>query len=202
MVPVKIIIYSDYLCPFCFLGKELVKRLQKKFELNILWKPYELHPNIAQNLPNFDSGYIQMMWANVKRIAQAYEVEINLPKYIAPSRKALKTAEFARKFNNDKFEECHDRIFNAYFLEGKNINKDEVLLNIIEEIGLDPIELKEAWNDKTFLKIIRKSIKELHSVGITGVPAFFIGNEEPRIVVGAQPQELLERVIKKSFGEI
>lgn len=200
MFPVKVVIYSDYLCPFCFLGKELVKKLQKKFDLNILWKPYELHPNISQNLPNFDSGYIKMMWANVERIAQAYEVEIKIPKYIAPSRKALKTSEFARKYN--KFEECHERIFNAYFLEGKNIDKDEVLLQIIEEIGLNPDELKDAWKDKALLREIRKSIRELHSVGITGVPAFFIGNDEPRIVIGTQPQELLEKVIKKAEEEM
>ncbi len=199
MIPVNILIYSDYLCPFCFLGKELVKKTQKKFTLNVSWKPYELHPDLSQFMPSLDSGYIKMMWGNVERIAREYEIEIKMPKYLSHSRKALETSEFARKFN--KFEECHERIFNSYFLEEKNIEKEETLFEIIEELGLNSDELKVAWNNNSLFEIIKKSIHELHSFGITGVPAFFIGNKKQRIIVGAQPQEFFEKIIMKSLDE-
>ncbi len=200
MQPINIVIFSDYLCPFCFIANEIIKRIEKKDpDLNITWRPFELHP-IKSMMPKIDSQYIKMAWESVQRLANQYQIEIKLPKYLPLSRKALEMAEFARE--HGAFEECHNRIFSAYFLEGKDIEHENTLFEIITALNLDPKELKQKWTDESYVPIIRDSIRELHSVGITAVPAFFIGNEKQRIVVGAHPQEQLEKVILKARADL
>ena len=193
MQSVKMVVYSDYLCPFCFIANELVKRLKQKFTLDIEWKPFELHPNL-ELMPDINSEYIKRAWLNVERLSKEYKIKIKLPSYLSLSRKALMTSEFARA--HGRFDACHDMIFNAYFLEGKDIAKVTILLDIIKKLDLNEAKFKESLKNEAYSKYITNSIRELHSYGITGVPAFFIG-EDPLIVIGAQPQELLEKVIKK-----
>ena len=62
--------------------------------------------------------------------------------------------------------------------------------------------MKQKWNEQTYFKIIKDSIRELHLVGITDVPTFFIGNEKQRIVVGVHPQADLEKVIQKAKADL
>lgn len=197
MQPVKMVVYSDYLCPFCFIANELVKRLKLKFVLDVEWKPFELHPNLDL-MPDINSEYIKRAWLNVERLSNEYKISIKLPNYLSLSRKALMTAEFTR--DNNMFDACHDMIFKAYFLDGKDIAKDDTLVEIIKKLGLNEEKLRKSLKNETYLKNITDSIRELHSYGITGVPAFFIG-EEPRIIIGAQPQELFEKVIKKAIAK-
>ncbi len=199
MTQISVVIFSDFICPFCFLANEIIKRIKQKFDLKVTWRPFELHP-LREMMPRIDSQYIKMAWLNVQRLADEFNIEIKLPKYLSLSRKALETAEFARE--HGKYDACHDRIFKAFFRDGKDIEKQEPLLEIIRDLGLNPEELKAKWQDESYYKIIRDSIRELHSVGITAVPAFFIGNERQRVVVGVHPQEQLEKVIRKAQADL
>ncbi len=199
MEPINVIIFSDYLCPFCFIAKEIVKRIEKNYDINLIWRPFDLHP-VRSMIPPMDSPYIKMAWQSVQRLAKENQIEIKLPNYISLTRKALETAEFAREYS--VFNKCHERIFNAYFLEGKDIEKEETLIEIIVDLDLDPEELKEKWKEETYYPIIKNSIRELHSVGITAVPAFFIGNRMQRIVVGVHPQNQLEKVILRAREDL
>jgi len=199
MQPINIVIFSDYLCPFCFLAKEIVKRIKMNYNLDVMWRPFDLHP-IRDMMPPIDSPYIRQAWQSVQRLAKENNIEIKLPNYISLTRKALETAEFARE--KGVFDECHERIFNAYFLEGKDIENENILIEILSDLGLDSEELKQKWKDQTYFKVIKDSIRELHSAGITGVPTFFIGNEKQRIVVGVHPQADIEKVIQKAQDDL
>ncbi|MHA1270892.1 MAG: DsbA family oxidoreductase [Candidatus Helarchaeota archaeon] len=197
MMPINVVIYSDYICPFCFLANTIIKRIKENYPLKIMWKPFELHPYGI--MVDLNSEYIKRVWRNVQLFAKENEIEIKLPKFLSISRKALETAEFAR--DNNKFDECHDMIFNAYFLEGKNIEKEQVLINIVKNLGLNSNEIRKNWKNGSYSKIIDNSIHELHSMGITGVPTFIIGNENTRTIFGVYPQDKIERVIEKVIHE-
>ncbi|MHA1267777.1 MAG: DsbA family oxidoreductase [Candidatus Helarchaeota archaeon] len=199
MQPIDVIIFSDYLCPFCFIAKELVKRIRANYDLNVIWRPYDLHPTRSM-IPPLNSPYIKMAWQNVQRIATENQITIKLPKFLSLTRWALEMAEFARDYG--KFKEVHERIFNAYFLEGQNIEAKSTLLNLINDLGLDIEKLKQSWQDERYYQRIQQSIKELHSVGITGVPTFFIGNKTQRILVGVHSQERLEQIIQKAQNDL
>ncbi|MHA1144773.1 MAG: DsbA family oxidoreductase [Candidatus Helarchaeota archaeon] len=196
MKPLKITIFSDYICPFCFLAKEVMKRVDRSFELDVEWKSYELHP-VGEWMPDINSAYIRMAWLNVQRIASENHIDIKLPSYLCNSRRALELAEVARGHGENEFHECHERIFKAYFLEGKNIEKENVLLKIGSEAGLEEKEVKQAWKDESFLPILQENKEYLHDHGITGVPTFFIGSQNPSVIFGLYPQEKIEKVIRK-----
>jgi predicted DsbA family dithiol-disulfide isomerase len=181
------------------LANEVVKRIKQNYEINAIWRPFELHP-VRLMMPDIDSDYIKMAWLNVQRLASENAIEINLPSNLCLSRKALETAEFARDFG--VFDACHDLIFHAYFLEGKNIEEDETLLDIIRNLKLDPDQLKQSWKNETYLEVIKASIRELHSVGSSAVPTFLIGNKRQRILVGLHPQTTIENVILKAEADL
>ncbi|MHA1129541.1 MAG: DsbA family oxidoreductase [Candidatus Helarchaeota archaeon] len=199
MTSINMVIFSDYLCPFCFLANEIVKRIKENYAINVNWRPFELHP-FREMMPRIDSSYIKMAWLNVQKLANAFHIEIKLPRYLSISRRALETAEFAREYGI--FDECHNRIFQAYFLEGKDIEQEEILIEIIRDLNLNPNELKQKWHEEIYYKIIRDSIRELHSVGITSVPTFFIGNNKQHILVGVHPQEQIEKIITKAEADL
>lgn len=176
---------------------EIVKRIKQahKDELKIEWKPYELYSDSSM-VPDINSIYIKTAWLTVERLASENAIKIKRPSFIPFSQKALETAEFARE--HGKFELCHELIYHAYFLEGKNIGKEEPLLEIIRPLNLNQNELKANWKAETYLEAIKTSIRELDIIGSTGVPTFLIGNENQRMLVGFQPQDAIEKVILKA----
>jgi len=70
----KVIAYSDYICPFCYIGYHRIEQLKKEFNLVVEWKPFEIHPETPRegaytvDLP-FPKEYLEMAFANVKRLA-------------------------------------------------------------------------------------------------------------------------------------
>ena len=137
-----------------------------------------------------------MMKANVKKLADDVGVTFKLTDKLPNSRMALYISEFARK--KGKFYEFHKLVFDAYWKDGKDIGDQIMLLSLAELIGFNRKEILEYIDSEEPFKELKKSLKELRNYGINGVPTFIIGN---RIVVGAQPYEVFENVIRKALEE-
>jgi len=196
---VKIVVFSDYICPFCYIGFYRVEQLKEKFDLDVEWRPFEIHPETPKegtelnNLP-FPKEYLEMMKANVKRLADDVGVTFKLTDKLPNSRMALYISEFARK--KGKFDEFHKLVFDAYWKDGKDIGNQTLLLSLAELIGFNRKEILEYLDSEEPFEELKKSLKELRNYGINGVPTFIIGD---RIVVGAQPYEVFESVISKAL---
>jgi len=197
----KVIAYSDYICPFCYIGYHRIEQLKKEYNLVIEWKPFEIHPEtpkegaLTEDLP-FPKGYLEMAFANVKRLADQDGLKLKFSGKLPNSRLALYISEFARK--KGKFEEFHKLVLNAYWLEGKNIGDKSLLLDLAESVGLNKKEIENYLDTDEPFKAIQKSLKELRTYGINGVPTFLI---EDRLIVGAQPYEVFKKVINKILDE-
>jgi len=197
----KIIAYSDYICPFCYIGYHRIEQLKKEYNLDIEWKPFEIHPEtpkggaLTKDLP-FPKEYLEMAFANVKRLADQDGLTLKFSEKLPNSRLALYISEFARK--KGKFEEFHKLVLNAYWLEGKNIGDKSLLLDLAESVGLNKKEIEIYLDSDEPFKVIQKSLKELRTYGINGVPTFLI---EDRLIVGAQPYEVFKEVISKILDE-
>lgn len=113
----KVTVFSDYICPFCFIGKQRVDRLSKEYDIEVDWKGIEIHPETPeggatlQDL-NFSESYIEMAMNSVKQLARDADLDIDVPSIIANSKAALEIAEYAKE--KGKFDEYHDGIFKAY----------------------------------------------------------------------------------------
>ncbi len=196
---VKIVVFSDYICPFCYIGFYRVEQLKEKFDLDVEWRPFEIHPETPKegtelnNLP-FPKEYLEMMKANVKKLADDVGVTFKLTDKLPNSQMALYISEFARK--KGKFDEFHKLVFDAYWKDGKDIGDQTILLSLAELIGFNRKEILEYLDSEEPFEELKKSLKDLRNYGINGVPTFIIGD---RIVVGAQPYEVFESVISKAL---
>jgi len=187
----KVIAYSDYICPFCYIGYHRIEKLKEEYNLAIEWRPFEIHPETPKEgasideLP-FPKGYLEMAFANVKRLADEDGITLKFSEKLPNSRLALYISEFARK--KGKFEEFHKSVLEAYWLEGKYIGDKSVLLFLAELVGLNKNEIENYLDTDEPFKILQKTLKELRKYGINGVPTF---NIEERLIVGAQPYVLI-----------
>jgi predicted DsbA family dithiol-disulfide isomerase len=191
----KVIAYSDYICPFCYIGYHRIEQLKKEYNLDVEWKPFEIHPEtpkggaLTEELP-FPKGYLEMAFANVKRLADEDGLTLKFSDKLSNSRLALSISEFARK--KGKFEEFHKLVLDAYWLEGKDIGDKSLLLNLAESVGLDKQEIEKYLETDEPFEAIRQSLKEVRGYGINGVPAFII---EDNLIYGAQPYSVFKEVI-------
>jgi len=177
---VKVIAYSDYICPFCYIGYHRIEQLKKEYNLAIEWRPFEIHPETPKEGASIDA------FANVKRLADEDGITLKFSEKLPNSRLALYISEFARK--KGKFEEFHKSVLEAYWLEGKYIGDKSVLLFLAELVGLNKNEIENYLDTDEPFKILQKTLKELRKYGINGVPTF---NIEERLIVGAQPYVLI-----------
>jgi predicted DsbA family dithiol-disulfide isomerase len=134
--------------------------------------------------------------ANVKKLAEEDGIKLNPSNKLSNSRLALYISEFARK--KGKFDEFHELVLDNYWKEGKDIGDLSLLLELAESIGLNRNEILSYIESDEPLKILKNDLVKLRGYGINGVPTFLIGD---RIVVGAQPYEVFQKVIKKVLEE-
>jgi predicted DsbA family dithiol-disulfide isomerase len=197
----KVIAYSDYICPFCYIGYHRIEQLKKKYDLDVEWRPFEIHPEtpkegaLTDELP-FPEGYLEAAFANVKRLADEDGIPLKFSDKLSNSHLALSISEFARK--KGKFDEFHELVLDAYWLQGKDIGDKELLLDLAESIGLNKKQVEAYLETDEPRNVLQKSLKEIRSHGINGVPAFII---DDKLIFGAQPYEVFDRVIKKAIAE-
>ena len=198
----EVVVYSDYVCPFCYIGYHRIEKLKGQYNLDVEWKPFELHPETPkegvpiEKLP-FPREAFEMFIANVKKLADEDGLIIKSGGIMSNSRLALYISEYARK--KGLFNQFHEIIMKKYWIEGKNIGDLSLLLELAESIGLNRDEILDFIETDEPAKILKASMAELQNYMINGVPTFVIGDS--KIVIGAQPYDYFERVINQVLEE-
>ncbi len=193
---IKVIVYTDYICPFCHIGFHRLEQLKKEFPLDVEVRPFELHPETPKgglsydDLP-FDPEYLAMAIDNVKRLAEEDNIQFNLPSRMPNSRLAQSAAEFTKM--KGKFNAFHALVFEKYWIEDKDIGNLDVLIEFVTSIGLDRDELLAYLKSDEPTKALRKYFAEARKYGITGVPTFIIAST---VISGAQPYAVFAKTIK------
>lgn len=209
----KIEIWSDVMCPFCYIGKRnfemALAQFTDKENIEVEWKSYQLDPSLSETAEESQEDYlikrkgmskeqVQGMLANVTEMARQVGLEYHLDKSVmVNSQKAHQLIQFAKSKNlGDQIEE---RLFKAFFTEGKNIADIETLTQLGKEIGLDENELQAAFTDDQYRYQMTQDIQEGQQIGVKGVP-FFVFDRKYGIS-GAQPSEAFLDTLSKSFTE-
>jgi predicted DsbA family dithiol-disulfide isomerase len=193
----KVIVYSDYICPFCFIGKHRMERLKEELDVEIEWRGLEIHPETpteGQTLEEMglNPHYIEMVIENVNKLAAEIDLELKIPIKISNSKRALMLAEYAKE--NGKFCEYHHEVFKAYWQDQKDIGNIDALSDIMDQIGLDSNEAQEYLEEEKAKEKIKKLLLEARSLGIDGVPTFVISTI---IIEGAQPYEVIKKAVER-----
>jgi len=143
--------------------------------------------------PEIDPKTRQAMWERIGAMGAAAGIEMKAPRILANSMLALQTSELAAEAGEG--EAFEDRIFRAYFTEGLNIGKRDVLLELAGQIGLDRAALVEALDSGKYALRIRNNAMAASQKGIGGVPTFLIGDWP---LVGAQSEDVMRRVLQRA----
>jgi predicted DsbA family dithiol-disulfide isomerase len=203
----NVTVFSDYICPFCYVGDARLDKLRDGYELDVDWCFFEIHPdNPAEGKPVEELGYPPEQWQrmmqNLERMAEDDGLPLAPRTFTTNSHSALLLAEATRSLAPEKFERLHKRLFQAYFAERLNIGDRDVLRVIADACGLPESIVDQAWSDPVFEQRLRDQSWRAAQIGVQGVPAFLFGRY---IVSGAVPAETLERaaefVLNETSGE-
>jgi predicted DsbA family dithiol-disulfide isomerase len=188
----KLVIYSDFICPFCYIGKVNAERLAANHpDIEIEWKEFELHP---EGQPDPNSPYMKHAQENVNRLAEKYGIEMKadvLTTVTSESRTAMMGLHFAKE--HGKLEQYREAVFHAYWLEGKDIGNLDILSEIAAGLQMDADKFRSAMEQETYLPLVVTEIDEARQNEITGVPTYQYGRH---MTMGAQSVERLERFIQ------
>ncbi len=187
---IKIAVVSDVVCPWCYIGKrrleKAVDQLKDQVDFEIAYYPFELNPNIPvggidhkQHLTEkfgSDEAY-ERLTGNVVRVAASEGLTFDFDKQkVSPNtRNAHRLLLLAREENHQL--ELAEALFKAYFTDGIDLSKNENLLKIAAQVGLDEQKVKAFLESDTGLTEVAAAEKELHDMGITGVPFYIINDK-------------------------
>lgn len=196
-------VFSDYICPFCYVGDARLDKLREGYELDVDWCFFEIHPdNPAEGKPVEELGYPPEQWkqmmANLERMAREDGLPIAPRTFTTNSHGALLLAEATRALAPEAFDGLHKRLFEAYFAERQNIGDREVLRTIAAECGIRQDVVEKAWSDPVYEQRLRDQSYRAAQIGVQGVPAYLFGRY---IVSGAVPAETLYRAADYVMNE-
>jgi len=209
----KIEIWSDIMCPFCYIGKRnfesALEQFTHKNQIEVVWKSFQLDPNMPETSNESQEDYlvkrkgmnrqqVSSMLANVTQTAKNAGLDFHFEKAItANSFKAHRLIQLAKE--NNKGNQAEEVLFKAFFSEGKNITDNNTLIQLGKEIGLDEDQINAAFTDDKYAYLAKQDIQEAAQIGVSGVPFFVI--DRKYAISGAQPVEAFLEALEKSFAE-
>ncbi|MBA3665492.1 MAG: DsbA family oxidoreductase [Bacteroidetes bacterium] len=207
----KIEVWSDVICPFCYIGKRnfeaALKRFANKEDVELSWKCFQLDPDIEPNLNLSTAEYlskrkgmgvtqVNQLLHNVTEMAAKSGLDFRMDKaIISNSMNAHRLSCLAAKYN--KQNEAEELLFETYFVKGKNIDDKQVLMEVAEQIGISREAAGELVNSNAFEQAVFADIAEAEHFNIKGVP-FFVFNRKYAISGAQHPDTFLE-VLETSF---
>ena len=201
----RITVYSDYVCPFCYLGRESLSQYQAEREraLAIDWHPFDLRAgkrgpdgHIDDSVDDGkDEDYYEQARRNVERLQERYGVEMTLDVAtdIDSLPAQLASVRVREEHDYDRWLAFDEGVFAALWQEGRDIGDPDVLADVAAEAGVDPGLVEAALADDDLRERVGEQFDAARRAGVTGVPTFVYGEQAAR---GAVPPEHLRRLVE------
>ncbi|MDZ4766093.1 MAG: DsbA family protein [Chloroflexota bacterium] len=195
-MPVRVDVWSDFVCPYCFAASCSLQELQQTHAIELHWRSYELRPAGA---PPIAPWYLKRIEESRPRVHQmmreTYGVEINEGRFGITSRKALIGAKYAESVLPDGGLAYHDAVLRAYWMEARDISEVAVLREVAVTLGMDADSFAAALDDETYDEQVSTDVLDAQIKGLSGVPALIFGGKF--LLSGAQPVEVLRHVVDR-----
>ncbi|EJL75888.1 DsbA family oxidoreductase [Chryseobacterium populi] len=209
----KIEIWSDVMCPFCYIGKnnfeQALEKLPFKDQIEVEWKSFQLDPTLDpsetkntltyfKEKKGFPEAQASQMISQVKQMGKGAGIDFNFETaLITNTFPAHKLLHLSKKYN--KSSEMEEALFEAHFVEGKNVGDIETLTALAGKLGIDNAEARLVLMSDEFDQDVNHDISEAKSNGISGVPFFVLNGKYA--VSGAQPVEVFENALQQTYKE-
>lgn len=197
-MPLKIKAFSDFICPFCFLGKGPLDEIAKEKGIEIEWMPFELRPKPYPKIDPWKEPAKLGSWDSyILPTAKKLGIDMRLPR-VSPhpyTNLAFEGYQFAKVYQ--KGNEFHHRVFTAFFQEEQNIEDIDVLTQLANEVGLPKEEFKESLLSGKYREVHQEALRHAYEeASITAVPTLIIGDE---IIQGLASKERIAQVIEQQL---
>ena len=209
MTAINIDIVSDVMCPWCYIGKkrleEAVKDLPEEFDIDIRWRPYQLDPTLPKEGKDRQQ-YLEEKFGGSERAKEIYSAIIDAGREddiafnfngikVSPNTlDAHRIIRWAASEAPGVQDRLVDLLFKAYFIDGKNIGDNTVLLDAAETAGMDRSITESLLVGTADCEEVEQEIEVARRMGVTGVPCFILDNKYA--VMGAQASDVLANAIR------
>lgn len=209
----KIEVWSDFVCPFCYIGKRRLEQALEEFghqdKIDVSFKSFELQPHLPsdQNVsihemlakkmnttPEQAKAMNQQVIASAATVGLDYQFDEMKQTNTLDAHRLVKYADSVGKGG-----ELTERLLSAHFLESKFLGEDETLLDLATEVGLNREEASKVLSSSDYLDDVRLDQQEGQQLGVQGV-LFFVFNRKYAIS-GAQPHEAFVQTLQKVWEE-
>jgi predicted DsbA family dithiol-disulfide isomerase len=206
-------IWSDVMCPFCYIGKRKFEAALAQFEgkenVQVEWKSFQLNPSLKTDAGKNINAYLseikgisveQAKEMNARVSAMAKEVGLNYDfdkVIVANSFDAHRLIQYAKR--KGKADIMEEKLFSAYFVEGKNTADHKVLLTLAKDAGLEEKETAAILESGLFADEVEEDVEQATQIGVRGVPFFVF--DRKYAVSGAQAVEVFLQAMRKTAEE-
>ncbi|MFB6127211.1 MAG: DsbA family protein [Halolamina sp.] len=199
----SIVVFSDYVCPFCYLGRESLSQFQADRDepIETEWHPFDLRGQKRDEDGSIDhdvddgkdEAYFEQVRENIARLEEEYGVAVEFDEVPdIDSWNAQQAALYVREERPEQFEAFDDAVFVAYWDDHRDIGDPDVLADVAADVGLDADEVRAAVDSETWTARLEQAFEDATRYGVTGVPTFAYGDHAAR---GAVPPSHLERLV-------
>ena len=192
MAAVPVLVFSDFTCPFSYVTEAALWRLEDEGAAAPAYAAFELHPAPAP-LGGVDSGWMDA----AAPLAEAAGVEMRLPALAARTRKAHEAAKLAESKGLGR--EMRRAIYAAYFGQGADVGRIDVLVALAVGLGMDEGETKAVLDVDTYADAVLRDRALAARIGITGTPALVVGADaRAELLLGAHDEMALRRALERA----
>jgi len=196
--PLRVDVWSDFVCPFCFIGSLRLEQLAQKQPIDVVWHAFMLRPPGSPSMTAEKRAAIVAFEPKLRaQMREEFGLDIErgpLETQTFVTHHAMKHAE-----RSGRGAEFHDAVLRAYWLRGEDIGDNEILRGLGGPLGLSFDDDVLAGTEAATAEAVRTDLGQATAYNIHGVPAFIFGNRY--FVSGAQPLELLERAAVQAARE-
>jgi len=209
--PIKVDIWSDVQCPWCYIGKRKFEAGAAQFgrDVEVEYHSFELAPDTPVDFDGTPVDYLSArkgipvdqvheMLARVTGIAAEVGLDYHFEDvHQTNTRKAHELLHYAKA--HGKQSEMKERLLKAYFVEGGHVGQVEQLAQLASEVGLDEADVLRRLNEAEFAQAVEDDVQQAVDYGIQGVPFYVIDGKYG--ISGAQPAEVFAQALQQAFDE-
>lgn len=216
MKKLRVDVWSDVACPWCYVGKRRLERALAGFEheadVEVVWRAFELDPE-APRVRDDGMGQAERLAKKYRRsVAEAEGMIANMTRTAAADGLEMRFDQVQSGNTFDAHRVIHlaaergkqdamkERLMRAYFTEGRAVGEAETLVALGQEVGLEEAEVKEVLASAAYAEDVRGEEMLARELGITGVPFFVLGGRLG--VSGAQPAEVLLGALREAWKQV
>ncbi len=212
MLMIELDIFSDTVCPWCYIGKKRLENALNKYKNLVIkqtWRPFQLNPGMPPNgmdrqeylISKFGSSdAAKTVYENIYEEGVKEGINFNFDLIEVTPNSFNSHRLLALAYKVDIQEKVLDDLFESYFLHGKNIGDPNILLQIAIKHNINAEEFKSYLSDQENIEPLANEAIQAKKMGINSVPTFIVNKQI--VINGAQTSENFELIFEKLKSRI